>query len=146
MQNFLLIPWHCAEGLTARSLSCPNPSFWRSVMGGRLLSSELVAHCWRVYRDQSKPFLRRMPTGLSRTANESALSGLRSFKRPNFWQELHISHKLCEQRIGEYSQSAIQLPRNPHDTRCGSRTRATSLLWKSDASIITKSLPTRTGS
>ncbi len=49
-----------------------------------------------------------MPTGLSRTPNESARSGLRSFqRRPNSSQEQHISHKLCEQRRGEYSQSEI---------------------------------------
>ena len=43
-------------------------------------------------------------------------------------------------------QPAIQLPWNPYGTRRGSCTRATGLPWKSDASMITRSLPSRTGS
>jgi hypothetical protein len=35
-----------------------------------------------------------------RSLSMSQISGLRTFKRPNFWQELHISQKSSEQRRG----------------------------------------------
>jgi hypothetical protein len=40
-------------------------------------------------------------------------------------------------------QAATQLPWNPCGTRCGSRTRATGSPSKSEASTITRSLPSR---
>ena len=48
--------------------------------------------------------------------------------------------------LRDVTQPAIQLPWNPNGTRCGSLILATGSPEKSDASMITRSLPSRAGS
>jgi hypothetical protein len=136
-------------GRCGNNLSEPPPIFNRLAKAGNRNSGPRIRRKWksivntRAFTGTNLAISPAHSDGFD--SNESALRAS-DFKRPNFWQELHISHKLCERKRGEYSQSAIQLPWNPYGTRRGSCTRATGLPWKADASIITRSLPSRTGS